>query len=59
MICAGEQPGWQRWLGGLLVVIGMLLTGPADPRAARRSNKALNFNSASCYNIDRIMVKEV
>lgn len=27
VLLLGEQPGWQQWLGGLMVVLGMLLTG--------------------------------
>jgi drug/metabolite transporter (DMT)-like permease len=32
-----EQPGWQQWLGGLIVVIGMVLTGSKLP-AVRQEN---------------------
>lgn len=27
VLLLNEQPGWQQWLGGLLVVLGMVLTG--------------------------------
>jgi len=27
VLLLNEQPGWQQWLGGLMVVIGMVLTG--------------------------------
>ncbi|SMD03112.1 DMT family transporter [Sporomusa malonica] len=27
VLLLGEQPGWQQWLGGLMVMSGMLLTG--------------------------------
>ncbi len=27
VVLLNEQPGWQQWLGGLLVVFGMVLTG--------------------------------
>jgi drug/metabolite transporter (DMT)-like permease len=31
VIILGEQPGWQQWLGGFMVMLGMLLTGLRRP----------------------------
>ena len=36
VLLLGEQPGWPQWLGGLLVVIGMLLTGLPHPEPKER-----------------------
>lgn len=34
-----EQPGWQEWLGGLLIVLGMLLTGLKSPSQQPKESK--------------------
>lgn len=34
VLLLNEQPTWQQWLGGLLVVLGMMLTGWQKPQAA-------------------------
>ncbi|EGW40222.1 putative membrane protein [Desulfosporosinus sp. OT] len=30
VIILGEHPGWQQWLGGILVIFGMVLIGTGD-----------------------------
>lgn len=35
VIVLGEQPGWQQWVGGLMVILGMLLTGLRRPKIKR------------------------
>ncbi len=35
VIILGERPGWQQWIGGLLIVSGMLLAGTRDAVSER------------------------
>ncbi|AGL03331.1 DMT family transporter [Desulfoscipio gibsoniae] len=35
VIVLGEQPGWQQWVGGFMVILGMLLTGLRRPKVRK------------------------
>jgi drug/metabolite transporter (DMT)-like permease len=37
VLILGERPGWAQWLGGVLVIIGMLLTGLKSPDQQKSS----------------------
>lgn len=46
VIILGEQPGWQQWTGGFLVVLGMLLTGFKQPEMPKRQVELNNMAGA-------------